>query len=118
MKESNNKLEVKLKKLNRNELLQLLLERTRENEELREEIAELRKELDDRILKIGKAGNLANAMINVNGVLEAAQKAADQYLENIAAMEAETKLRCEEMIKQAENEANEIRLRKKLRRKK
>ena len=48
-----------------------------------------------------------------NGVFEAAQRAADQYLESIryqsehveekcAALEAATRLRCEQMVKEAE----------------
>ena len=45
-KESGKSMEVKLNRLNRNELLQLLLERTRENESLRQEIAELKEKLE------------------------------------------------------------------------
>ena len=53
-------------------------------------------------------GSLAEAMLDVNGVMAAAQAAADQYLENIAAMEAETKQRCENMIRAAQKEAQRI----------
>ena len=118
MKDNKNSLEVKLNKLNRNELLQLLLEQTRENEKLRQENEALTNRLNEKMLKVSIAGNLANAVLAVNGIMESAQKAADQYLENIAEMEKQTKIKCELMIKQAEDEAESIRSRKKPKHKK
>ena len=76
-----------LKKLNRKELLELLLLQTRENEKLKAELSEVQAALDEKNLRIEKAGDLATAMIAVNGVMEAAQAAAEQYLENIKKME-------------------------------
>lgn len=48
-------------------------------------------------------------MLEVNGVMEAAQAAARQYLDNIAVMEEEARERCRQMIDEAREEAERIR---------
>ena len=57
---------------------------------------------------MSNAGSLAEAMVEINNVMAAAQSAADQYLENIAAMEAETRQKCEKMLQAAAQEARKI----------
>jgi len=101
--------EKELKKLNRAELLELLLVQTRETERLQKQLDKALEEVSSRQLKVREAGNLAQAALAVNGVMEAAQAAAGQYLENIARMEAETKQRCEDILAQARAEAEQIR---------
>ena len=102
-----------LQKLKRVELLQLLVEQSRELDELRQELAQARRELEARELRLQEAGSIAEASMQLNGVFEAAQRAADQYLESIryqsehmeekcAAMEEATRLRCDQMLKEAE----------------
>lgn len=102
-----------LQKLKRVELLQLLVEQSRELDALRRELEETKKQLADRELHMREAGSIAEASMQLNGVFEAAQRAADQYLESIryqsehveekcAALEAATRLRCEQMVKEAE----------------
>lgn len=81
--------EKKLKHLSRAELLELLVLQTKENERLQERIKELEGQLADRQIRINNAGNLAQAVLEVNRVIEAAQIAADQYLENAKRMEQE-----------------------------
>ena len=78
-----------LKKLNRTELLELLLVQTKEVERLREELDEARRQLEDKRIRVQEAGNLAQAVLSINDVVNAVQAAADQYLDNIKAMEAE-----------------------------
>ena len=99
-----------LKRLSRAELLELLLMQTRESEQLKMQLEEARRELGDREIRIREAGNLADATLAINGVLESAQKAAQQYLDNIARMEQETKLRCQRMLLEASGEAEKIKL--------
>lgn len=102
-----------LQKLKRVELLQLLVEQSRELDALRRKLEETKKQLADRELHMQEAGSIAEASMQLNGVFEAAQRAADQYLESIryqsehveekcAALEAATRLRCEQMVKEAE----------------
>lgn len=97
--------EKQLKRLSRSELLELLLAQTRETERLQAELAEANAKLADRDLRMRDAGDLAQAVLVINGVMEAAQKAADQYLENIAAMEARTKEECDKLISEAKGQA-------------
>lgn len=98
-----------LKRLSRAELLELLLAQTQETERLQEQLKEAQEALNCRHLKMKKTGDLAHAVLAVNEVMEAAQKAARQYLDSIKAMEAETKAKCERMIRDAMKEAERIR---------
>ena len=91
-----------LRKLSRFELLEMLLEKSREadrlqkeNEELKNYIKEkihkengdlkeyIRQRLDQRRIVIENAGSIAEAALQLNEVFQAAQKAADQYVENV-----------------------------------
>ena len=72
-----------LKKLKRPELLNMLVETMHENEQLRAELSELRAQLAERQLDMIEAGSIAEASLKLNDVFEAAQAAADQYLDNI-----------------------------------
>jgi len=98
-----------LKRLSRTDLLELLIEQTRETERLQTELDTVRQELEDKRLRVKQIGNLAQASLAVNGVMEAAQAAAQQYLDNIAAMEEETRRRCEQILRAAMIEAKKIR---------
>ena len=75
--------ENELKKLSRKQLLELLLKQTERVEELEAEIADLQVKLDDKTVGVSESGSIAEAALKLNGVFEAAQAAADQYLENI-----------------------------------
>jgi len=72
-----------LKKLTRAQLLEIMLEQSKEIDRLTEELETVRKELAGRELKISKTGSLAEASAAVNSFMETAQATADQYLENI-----------------------------------
>lgn len=76
-----------LKKLNRYQLLELLIEQTQRADYLQQRIEELEYELqdmqyrlEDRNLKLSQLGSIADASLQITGVLEAAQQAADIYL--------------------------------------
>lgn len=72
-----------LKKLTRAQLLEIMLEQSKEIDRLTEELDSVRKKLEGRELKISKTGSLAEASAAVNSFMETAQATADQYLENI-----------------------------------
>ncbi len=72
-----------LKKLSRKDLLELLLEQTRRAEQLQEQLDEKNKELENKRIIIENSSSLAEAALKLNGIFEAAQKAADDYLYNI-----------------------------------
>lgn len=75
--------EKELKKLSRRELLEILIVQTKRVERLEAQLAEAQKVIADRRIMVDRIGNLAEACLAVNGVFEAAQKAAAQYLENV-----------------------------------
>lgn len=72
-----------LRKLRRSELLEMRMEIEQENETLAAENRDLRARLEDKQLRIEKSGSLAEAALQLSGVFEAAQRAAELYLENI-----------------------------------
>lgn len=71
-----------LKKLKRNELLEMLIAQIEENERLKHRMEEQKRQLQDRQIAVEQAGSIAEAALKLNGVFEAAQSAAQQYLEN------------------------------------
>ena len=118
-----------VQKLKRVELLEILVEQGKEIENLKAELAEANMKLADRKIRIDNAGSIAEAVCQINGVFEAAEAAAYQYVESVRymsenqeeicmrmeqqtkerceKMEKETTEKCEAMIKAAEEETTE-----------
>ncbi len=123
-----------LKKLSRAELLEMLIAQSKEVASLKERLNRAEEQLKDRRILIDGAGSIAEASLQLNGVFEAAQNAAAQYLENIRRqadncadrerqsceqaekllsdakircgnMEAETQKKCESMVRNAQLQA-------------
>ena len=78
-----------LRKLSRSELLELMLEQSREIDRLQSELEETREALQERNLKIESCGSIAEAAAEVNSLFHAAQRAADMYLLNVQRICAE-----------------------------
>ena len=72
-----------LRRMSRGELLELLIAQATENERLKQELEQTQAALQARRIAIGNAGSLAEAAMQLNGVFDAAQTAAQQYLENL-----------------------------------
>lgn len=72
-----------VRRLSRAELLEIMVDQGKEIDKLRAQLEEARQQLADRQIIIQEAGSLAEAALRLNGFFEAAQRAADQYLENI-----------------------------------
>lgn len=79
-----------LKNLSKLELLELLAEQEKEIEQLKHQLAQKEQLLQQRTLRMERAGNIAQAALELNGIFEAAQRAADQYVESVKAMAAES----------------------------
>ena len=75
--------ERELRRLGRKELLELLILRTQECEELRKQLDEAEAALQERRLMLSRAGSIADAALQINAVFDVAQKAAQQYLDNV-----------------------------------
>ena len=98
-------------RLSRAGLLELLILQTKERERLEQKLEEAEQCLADRELRLEKAGDIAQAALQINGVMEAAQAAARQYLENVERLERRTRNECEQLLQKARKDADEIRRR-------
>lgn len=78
-----------LRRMSRSELLEMLIQQMEENERLKEQLKIMQEELSERRIKIESAGSLAEAALMLNGVFQAADQAAKQYLENVKMMAGE-----------------------------
>lgn len=85
-----------LKKLSRRELLEMLILQTRKVEKLEKQLEEANRKLEEKLLLIENSGSLAEAVMKLNGVFEAAQNAAQQYLVNMEHRQAQQEQRREE----------------------
>lgn len=77
--------EIELKRLSRVELLEIIYELQKQHEETTIQMEQMQAELDTRKRNIRKSESIAEAAICINGVMEAAQAAADQYLVSVKA---------------------------------
>ena len=104
-----------LRRLGRAELIDILYELQKRNDDLTAQNLQLRQEQEDRQLHLEQAGSIAEAALRVNGVFEAAQAAADQYLLSIRASSAgaeqriaEAEQRADAIIRAAEQQAQQL----------
>ena len=72
-----------LRKLRRNDLLEMLLSLSKENEQLRKQLQEAQQKLENRDIILADSESLAEACLRLNGVLEALQAARTQYNHNV-----------------------------------
>lgn len=72
-----------LRKLNRKELLEILLSQAKLIEELESELARTQKELNNKTIILKEAGSIAEATLRLSGIFEKAQEVADEYLNSI-----------------------------------
>lgn len=79
-----------LRRLSRRELLEMLLAESKENQHLRTQLEQAQAELDSRRILLEQSGSIAEAALRLNGVFEAADRAAQQYLDSIRAMAAQS----------------------------
>ena len=93
-----------LKKMSRAELLDLLLESSRENEVLKKQVQTLSEQIASRELLISKAGSIAEASLQLSGIFNAAQDAADTYLLSLQ----KTNENSEQILQRAKAEAAQI----------
>lgn len=89
------------KRLNRSELIDIIYQLQLKQKELEAENQELKEQLDDKRIRMRQAGNIAEAALEMNQVMQAAQSAADQYLEEIRKMRDETEAACRRMLEEA-----------------
>ena len=74
-----------LKHLSRVELIDIIFELQKQKEAAEARAEELQKKLEERELHIAESGSIAEAALRINGIFEAAQAAAEQYLISVRA---------------------------------
>lgn len=94
--------------LGRSQLIDIIYQLQLKTEELEAENQKLKEALEDKRIRMDRAGNIAEAALEINKVMMIAQSAADQYLGEIRILRAEAEASCQQMIKEAKQEAAEI----------
>lgn len=97
-----------LRKMSRSELLELLIEQTEENESLKEQLNKANEQLKKKAIIIENSGSIAEAALQLNGVFEAAQNAAQQYLDNIKQQWKRQEIIYNRILDEAQNKADAI----------
>lgn len=94
-----------LRKLNRKELLEIILAQTRRIETLELELEKAKKELNERKIALKEVGSLAEASLVLSDIFKKADEAANIYISNIKEL----------AIKEEKNTKKELRQLKKKR---
>ena len=104
--------EKEMRKLNRYQLLELLLIQSEQVNSLQRQIEELQRKLDSREIHMSVAGSIAEASMELGGIFEAAQKTADIYLhaviDRVAEIEANAYREAERIVQEAQMRATQI----------
>lgn len=94
-----------LRKLRRQDLLEILVSQEKELDDLKRQLDKANTMLKEKQLKVDKAGSIAEAALQINGVFEAAQAAAAQYLENIQKRSSQQEMVCAQRDAESREEA-------------
>ena len=97
-----------LKKLSRRELVDIIYQLKKNEQEMQDKIAALEEELQDKRIRVSIAGSIAEAAVDITQLFSNAQRTADLYLMEIAAMKADTEKECVKMLENAKNQAELI----------
>ena len=98
-----------MKHLSRAELIDIIYELQKQNDEKDTQLQKMQAALEERTIRLANAGSIAEAALSISGVFEAAQAAADQYLASIRDAEAaklEKQKEAEWQQKRLQEEAN------------
>lgn len=101
--------EKELRKLNRRDLLEMLIMQAKRTEELQEKLNEATKQLEEKELTVTNAGSMAEAALKLNGVFEAADAAAAQYIKSVSDGDTVLTAPPETALKESEEILNEAR---------
>lgn len=72
-----------LRHLGKTDLLRIIREQERELEQLGLQLAQSQEKLEEKNLRMEHCGSIADAALQVSGVFQAAQEAADQYVASV-----------------------------------
>ena len=96
-----------IKRLSKTELLSIIRDQEQELQQMKERLAGLEQALEDKKTNLEECGSIAEAALKIQHVFEAAQAAADQYLEEIRAKKEEMDAQSGQILAQAKTKADE-----------
>lgn len=97
-----------LRKLRRDDLLQILINQQRQIDEMKASLESAEEKLSQRTIAIQQAGSIAEAAMKLNGVFEAAQASADQYMEQVQTRAEELRAGAEAEAQRAKSTADDL----------
>ena len=97
------------KRLSRAELIDVIYQLQLQVDTLSEQNQKLKMALSDKRIRINSVGNIAEAALEINNCFVSAQKAAEQYLDEIKALREEAEADCARLLEEARAEAEAIR---------
>lgn len=104
--------EKELKKLNRYQLLDMLIIQTERANHLQKQLEAAQEKLDAREVQMTVMGSIAEASLHLGGVFEAAQNAADIYLnaaqERAVLIEEDARQKAEQILQNAQWQADQV----------
>lgn len=97
------------RRMSRSDLVEIISQYQNREQELTRQIEELSEQLDDRRTHLDQIGSIAEAALSLNHVFEAAQQAADQYLAEVHAANADMEAQGQKILAAAQAEADALR---------
>lgn len=96
-----------LRKLNRRELVDVIYQLKKNEEQMQEKIETLEAELEERRIHLSEVGSIAEATTSITGIFSVAQSTADLYLHEISSMKEDAQREYEKLIEEAEKKVEE-----------
>lgn len=97
-----------LRRLNRRELVDVIYQLKKNDQEKQEQIIALEEALQEKRIRLSVAGSIAEAAMDITNIFNSAQMTADLYLREISAMKEETERECAKMLEEARKQAEAI----------
>lgn len=93
------------RRLSRTELVEIIFELQKREQDYQAKIAALEQQLNDRELKLSQAGSIAEAALGLNEVFQRAQAAADQYLAEVKRIHDDAQANADQLLADANQQA-------------
>lgn len=97
-----------LKKLSRRELVDIIYQMKKNEQQMQEEIAALQEALREKRIRLSMAGSIAEAAADITQLFSTAQRTADLYLREVACLKEETEHECEKLLEDARKRVNDM----------
>lgn len=97
-----------MKRLSRADLLEMLIDQSKEYQKLKKRLKIAEAALQEREIAIEQAGSIAEAALSVNGIFEAAQASCEQYMDNIRTRSERQDTICRQREKESIEKAQQL----------